>query len=83
MSLIKIGHQSLHKISKFFEIFLGIWKLHQTINNWLDKNHEERFNNGEFEYSSHYLYDEKFLRHNGVKEYRLILFDIVLNVPVS
>ena len=81
--IMKIGYQSLRKISKYFEIFLGIRISHQTIKNWSNKNHEETINNEEFEYSGYYLYDEQFLRLNGVRHYRLTLFDAVLNVPVS
>ena len=31
---MKIEYQSLHKISKYFEIFLGIQISHQTIKKW-------------------------------------------------
>ena len=81
--IMKIECQSLRKISKYFEIFLGIRVSHQTIKNWSNKNHKETINNEEFEYSGHYLYDEQFLRLNGVRHYRLTLFDAILNVPVS
>ena len=81
--IMKIGYQSLRKISKYFEIFLGIRISHQTIKNWSNKNHEETINNEEFEYSGYYLYDEQFLRLNGVRHYRLTLFDAILNIPVS
>ena len=81
--IMKIGYQSLRKISKYFEIFLGIRISHQTIKNWSNKNHEETINNEDLEYSGYYLYDEQFLRLNGVKHYRLTLFDAVLNVSVS
>lgn len=47
--IIKIGYQSLRKISKYFEIFLGIRVSHQTIKNWSNKNHKETINNEEFE----------------------------------
>lgn len=80
---MEIGYQSLRKISKYFEIFLGIRISHQTIRNWSNKNHEETINNEEFEYSGYYLYDEQFLRLNGVRHYRLTLFDAILNIPVS
>lgn len=80
---MKIGYQSLRKISKYFEIFLGIRVSHQTIKNWSNKNHKETINNEEFEYSGYYVYDEQFLRLNGVRHYRLTLFDAILNVPVS
>ena len=43
---------------------------------------EETINNEEFEYSGYYLYDEQFLRLNGVRHYRLTLFDAILNIPV-
>ena len=81
--IMKIGYQSLRKISKYFQIFLGIRISHQTIRNWSNKNHEETIHNKEFEYSGYYLYDEQFLRLNGVRHYRLTLFDAILNVPVS
>ena len=81
--IMKIGYQSLRKISKYFEIFLKIRVSHQTIKNWSNKNHKETINNEEFEYSGYYLYDEQFLRLNGVRHYRLTLFDAILNVPVS
>ena len=81
--IMKIECQSLHKISKYFEIFLGIRVSHQPIKNWPNKNHKETINNEEFEYSGYYLYDEQFLRLNGVRHYRLTLFDAILNVPVS
>lgn len=81
--IMKIGYQSLRKISKYFEIFLGIRVSHQTIKNWSNKNHKETINNEEFEYSGYYVYDEQFLRLNGVRHYRLTLFDAILNVPVS
>lgn len=81
--IMKIGYQSLRKISKYFEIFLRIHVSHQTIKNWSNKNHKETINNEEFEYSGYYLYDEQFLRLNGVIHYRLTLFDVILNVPVS
>ena len=35
--IMKIGYQSLRKISKYFEIFLGIQISHQTIKNWSNK----------------------------------------------
>lgn len=81
--IMKIGYQSLRKISKYFEIFLKIRVSHQIIKNWSNKNHKETINNEEFEYSGYYLYDEQFLRLNGVRHYRLTLFDAILNVPVS
>ena len=81
--IMKIECQSLRKISKYFEIFFGIRVSHQTIKNWSNKNHKETINNEEFEYSGYYLYDEQFLRLNGVRHYRLTLFDAILNVPVS
>ena len=81
--IMKIGYQSLRKISEYFEIFLGIQISHQTIKNWSNKNHKETINNEKFEYSGYYLYDEQFLRLNGVRHYRLTLFDAILNIPVS
>ena len=81
--IMKIEYQSLRKISKYFQIFLGIRISHQTIRNWSNKNHEETITNKEFEYSGYYLYDEQFLRLNGVRHYRLTLYDAILNVPVS
>ena len=81
--ITKIGYQSLRKISKYFQIFLGIRISHQTIRNWSNQNHEETINNEKFEYSGYYLYDEQFLRLNGVKHYRLTLYDAILNIPVS
>ena len=47
------------------------------------KNHEETINNEEFEYSGYHLYDEQFIRINGVKDYRFVLFDAIFNIPVS
>ena len=81
--IMKIECQSLRKISKYFEIFLKIHVSPQTIKNWSNKNHKETINNEEFEYSGYYLYYEQFLRLNGVRHYRLTLFDTILNVPVS
>jgi C4-type Zn-finger protein len=81
--IMKIGYQSLRKISKYFQIFLGIQISHQTIRNWSNKNHEETIHNKEFEYSGYYLYDEQFLRLNGVRHYRLTLYDAILNIPVA
>ena len=81
--IMKIRYQLLHKISKYFEIFLGIRISHQTIKNWSNQNHEETIINKEFEYSGYYLYDEQFLRLNGVRHYRLTLYDAILNIPVS
>ena len=80
---MKIGYQSLRKISKYFQIFLGIRISHQTIRNWSNQNHEETITNEEFEYSGYYLYDEQFLRLNEVRHYRLTLYDAILNIPVS
>ena len=80
--IMKIECQSLRKISKYFEIFLKIHVSHQTIKNWSNKNHKETINNEKFEYSGYYLYDEQFLRLNGVRHYRLTLFDAILNVPI-
>ena len=81
--IMKIGYQSLRKISKYFEIFLGIRVSHQTIKNWSNKNHKETINNEEFEYSGYYVYDEQFLRRNGTRYYRLTLFDEILNILIS
>ena len=39
--IMKIGYQSLRKISKYFEIFLGIQISHQTIRNWANQNHKK------------------------------------------
>ena len=80
---MKIGYQSLRKMGKYFQIFLGIRISHQTIRNWSNQNHEETITNEEFEYSGYYLCDEQFLRLNGVRYYRLTLYDAILNVPVS
>ena len=80
---MKIWYQSLRKISEYFKVFLGIRISHQTIRNWSNQNHEETINNKDFEYSGYYLYDEQFLRLNGVRHYRLTLYDALLNVPVS
>lgn len=80
--IMKIECQSLRKISKYFEIFLKIHVYPQTIKNWSNKNHKETINNEEFEYSGYYLYYEQFLRLNGVRHYRLTLFDAILNVPI-
>ena len=80
--ILKIRYQSIRKISKYFEIFLKIHVSHQTIKNWSNKNHKETINNEKFEYSGYYLYDEQFLRLNGVRHYRLTLFDAILNVPI-
>ena len=81
--IMKIGYRSLRKISKYFQIFLGIRISHQTIRNWSNQNHEETITNKKFEYSGYYLYDEQFLRLNGVRHYRLTLYDAILNIPVS
>ena len=81
--IMKIWYQSPRKISKCFEIFLGIRISHQTIKNWSDKNHEESISNEKFEYSDYYLYNEQFLRLNGTRRYRLTLFDVILNIPVT
>lgn len=81
--IMEIGYQSLRKISKYFETFLGIHVSHQTIKNWSNKNHDEKITNEEFNYSGYYLYDEQFLKLNGVRHYRLTLFDSVLNIPVA
>ena len=64
---MKIGFQSLRKISKYSEIFIKIKISHQTIKNWSSETHDETINNNEFEYSDYYLYDEQFLRLNGVR----------------
>ena len=80
---MKIGYQSLRKIIKYFEIFLEIQIFYQTIRNWSQKNHEKTIHNKEFEYSGYYLYDEQFLRLNGVRHYILTLYDAILNIPIS
>ena len=80
---MKVGYQSLRKISKYFEIFLEIRISHQTIRNWSNKDHEKTIHNKEFEYSGYYLYDEQFLRLNGIRHYRLTLYDAILNIPIS
>ena len=81
--IMKIGYQSLRKISKYFEIFLGIQISHQTIRNWANQNHKKTIHNKEFKYSGYYIYDEQFLRLNGVRHYRLTLYDANLNIPIS
>ncbi len=48
--IMKIGYQSLRKISKYFEIFLGIQISHQTIKNWSNKNHESTNQNSIFSF---------------------------------
>lgn len=48
-----------------------------------DKNHEKSISNEKFEYSDYYLYNEQFLRLNGTRRYRLTLFDVILNIPVT
>lgn len=82
-SVMKIGYQSLRKISEYFQTFLGITVSHQTIKNWSNKNHTEKIENEKFDYSGYYLYDEQFLRLNGIRHYRLTLYDSILNVPVA
>ncbi len=39
--------------------------------------------NEKFDYSGYYLYDEQFLRLNGIRHYRLTLYDAILNIPVA
>ena len=53
LRIMKIGYQSPHKISKYYEVFLEILISHQTIKNWSNKNHEETINNEEFKYSGY------------------------------
>ena len=48
-----------------------------------DKNHEKSISNEKFEYSDYYLYNEQFLRLNETRHYRLTLFDVILNIPVT
>ena len=81
--IMKIGYQSLRKISKYFEIFLGIRVSHQTIKNWSNKNHKETINNEEFEYSGYYVYDEQIKKKKKIRHYRLTGRDAILNQPVS
>ena len=50
---------------------------------FLNQNHKETIFNDEFEQSGYYLYDEQFLRLNGVRHYRLTLFNAILKVPVT
>lgn len=80
---MKNGYQSLRKIAKYFEIFIGIKISHQSIKNWITFDVKDRIENEKHPYSGYYVYDEQFLRLNGIRHYRLLLYDAKLNIPVS
>ena len=81
--IMKIWYQSPRKISKCFEIFLESEYLIKQSRTDSDKNHEKVSAMKKLEYSDYYLYNEQFLRLNGTRRYRLTLFDVILNIPVT
>jgi len=64
-------------IKQVFLALFGVSPSHQTIESWLFADMPK------FSYSGYYCYDEQVVRINGVKAYRMTLFDVRLNVPVA
>jgi transposase-like protein len=82
-SFIETGYRSLRKIVEDFQTFLGVSPSHQTIKNWQTIDAENRITNISPVYSGYYCYDEQYIRINGIRKYRLTLYDTLLNIPVA
>lgn len=89
-SIIEIGYVSLRNIAKYLEITCDIKISHQTISNILAEESENEqkiidfeIKNPEAEYSGYYTYDEQYLQINGIKHFRLTLYDVLYNIPLA
>ena len=83
IELFQTGYRSLRNVSEDFLNFLGIKISYQTIHNWLQTTTENQIQNIKTNYSGYYCYDEQHVKIKGVWNYRLTLFDHILNIPVN
>jgi hypothetical protein len=56
---------------------------HQTIQNWLQIEAENRITNTKDTYSRYYCYDEQYLRIKGQRKHCLTLYDSLFNIPIA
>jgi len=82
-TLIQTGCRSLRKIGEDFYNFFGVLPSHQTINNWLQTGAKKRITNIKAPYSGYYCYDEQHIKIKGKWNFRLTLYDHILNIPVA
>jgi transposase-like protein len=81
-NLTKTGYRSLRKLKEDLFTFFGISPSHQSIKNWVVIGDVKTIKNQITSYSGYYCYDEQYIKIDGKREYRLTLFDSLLNIPV-
>ncbi|MBM4241492.1 MAG: ISNCY family transposase [Euryarchaeota archaeon] len=82
-SLIQTGARSLREIAEDFYNFFGVLPSHQSIQNWLQTGATKRITNIKAPYSGYYCYDEQHIKIKGKWNFRLTLYDHILNMPVA
>jgi transposase-like protein len=81
--LTKTGYRPLRKLKEDLTTFFGLAPSHHTINNWLGIGEIKRIENHISNYSGYYCYDEQYIKIGVKRAYRLVVFDPLLNVPVT
>ncbi len=56
---------------------------HQIIQKWIQTGIKGIIYNGKFDYSRYYVYYEQYIKIKGDRNYRLTLYDFILNIPVA
>jgi transposase-like protein len=81
--LMESGARSLRKIAEDFYTFYGFLPSHQLIQNWIQTGVKKRITNIQAPYSGYYCYDEQHIKIKGKWNFRLTLYDFILNIPVA
>jgi transposase-like protein len=81
--MIQTGYRPLRKLRDDLNTTFGIAPSHQAIQNWLVVGEEKGIQSASSQYSGYYCYDEQHITLAGQKQYRLTLFDSILNIPVA
>ncbi|MEN4005995.1 MAG: hypothetical protein PQ964_01325 [Methanobacteriaceae archaeon] len=82
-AFIKTGYRSLRKAAADFQTFFDIQASHTSIRNWQTTKLGNRIENIGVGYSGYYSYDEQWIKLDGLRHYRLTLYDYILNIPVA
>lgn len=81
--LVQTAVRSVRKIAEDFYTFCGYLPSHTTVQKWLQTGVKNRVINESASYSGYYTYDEQYIKIEGVKYYRLTLYDFLENIPIA
>ena len=74
---------SLENIQDICTVHFGVRPSDQQLHNWMTEDTREIVENDLPQYSGIYTYDEQYLRIDGERAYRFVLYDDLMDAPVG